>query len=279
MAEAPLQDIEIEVGKTYITKQYDLVSIVDVLPDSRIMSGKITDIFVGILNNDQKLYTRDGIEVYPISGQEKYAPIIPKEIAQDIIELDNDIVSVKGKYLIYKTLPKATELNVLPEAIVVEKLQDSQELQIITNAKDYSFEIDTKIATFSKDSKKITGVSEGDTTLTIKAQADNSIETTKQVSVKVTKATPLPETELKADAQQINVKTTQQAHVNITTNADTISAIVEDDTKASCSTQYKVITIDGIASGNTNLIVKATAQNSLEATLQIPIIVTDSQIP
>lgn len=279
MAEAPRQDIEIEVGKTYITKQYDLVSIVDVLPDSRIMSGKITDIFVGILNNDQKLYTRDGIEVYEISGQEKYAPIVPKEIAQDIIELDNDIVSVKGKYLIYKILPKATELSVLPEAIVVEELQDSQELQIITNAKDYSFNIDTKIATFSKDSKKITGVAEGDTTLTIKAQADNSIETTKQVSVKVTKATSLPATELKADVQQINVKTTQQVQVNITTNADTISASVEDDTKASCSTQDKAITIEGIAIGNTNLIVKATAQNSLEATLQIPIIVTDSQIP
>lgn len=279
MAEAPRQDIEIEVGKTYITKQYDLVSIVDVLPDSRIVSGKITDIFVGILNNDQKLYTRDGIEVYLISGQEKYAPIVPKEIAQDIIELDNDIVSVKGKYIIYKILPKATELSVLPEAIVVEELQDSQELQIITNAKDYSFKIDTKIATFSKDSKKITGVAEGDTTLTIKAQADNSIETTKQVSVKVTKATSLPATELKADVQQINVKTTQQVQVNITTNADTISASVEDDTKASCSTQDKVITIEGIASGNTNLIVKATAQNSLEATLQIPIIVTESQIP
>lgn len=279
MAEAPHQDIKIEVGKTYITKQYDLVSIVDVLPDSRIVSGKITDIFVGILNNDQKLYTRDGIEVYLISGQEKYAPIVPKEIAQDIIELDNDIVSVKGKYLIYKKLPKATELSVSPEAIVVEELQDSQELQIITNAKDYSFKIDTKIATFSKDSKKITGVAEGDTTLTIKAQADNSIETTKQVSVKVTKATPLPATELKSDAQQINVKTTQQVQVNITTNADTISASVEDDTKASCSTQDKAITIEGIASGNTNLIVKATAQNSLEATLQIPIIVTDSQIP
>lgn len=265
-------ELTLEIGKKYITRSYDVVYIEDSF-SARLNSGAIADIFVGVMQDKEIHYLGNGKKCLEVVGQSRFAEI--PQSNDDILEEDNDVCEVVGGYIVYKLTSHATSLEVQPNNIEVEELKESQPLTITTEATDYTYDINTEIATFDKIKKTITGVAQGETTLTIKAKAENKTESTAIVSVSVIEATPAPiETKLEADKEQIDITDTGSEVVTITTNADTIEAEVENDTYATCDVNKKEITINGVAEGATNLIVKARMTGTSPKQITIPINVT-----
>lgn len=82
-------------------------------------------------------------------------------------------------------------------------------LSISTNAGDFSAEgIDTNKATFNKETKTITGVAQGSTTLTIKAKFGEASEVSKQVNITIA------ETTLAVTAQVAQSRSAREAGTN-----------------------------------------------------------------
>ena len=94
------------------------------------------------------------------------------------------------KVIIAKFGDGITQLSVSPESVEVEEEATSSALTITTEASDFTMESgNTGIATVNKGAKTITGVAEGETDVTIEAQADGKAKASKKVAVKVTAKT------------------------------------------------------------------------------------------
>lgn len=161
-------------------------------------------------------------------------------------------------------------VNVSQDPILVG---DRVRVEVETNASDYTVnEFNTDVATYDKSTNTITCHAEGDARFIFRATAENSIEKTAEINIKVKTKVML---EVIPSTITIN-QFEESIDFLINTDADAVSAVVTNEDIATYDSETRKVT--GVAVGSTEITFTGSKANKVDTSVVVPITVNEEVI-